>query len=75
MTSTDRIEKEVIKSGDTLIAFRIAKEWHYSYQNEIDPRIRADKWDFLRTHKPKHFYQTNEELLTSARRYGLTLIN
>jgi hypothetical protein len=62
MTSTDRIEKEVIKSGDTLIAFRIGKEWHYSYQNEIDAKIRAAKWEFLRTHKVKYYYDSNEEL-------------
>jgi len=37
-------------------------ECHYSAQSEPDAKIRQEKWEFLRTHKVKYFYETNEDL-------------
>ena len=56
-------------------AFEHNNEWHYSTAPEPDAKKRQEKWEFLRTHKVKYFYKTNEELLTSARRRGLLLTN
>jgi hypothetical protein len=50
-------------------------EWHYSTEPEQDAKIRQKKWEFLRTHNVKYFYETNEELMTSARTCGLLLTN
>lgn len=43
-------------------AFEHNGEWHYSIEPEPDAKKRHEKWEFLRTHKVKHFYETNEEL-------------
>ena len=58
-----------------LFAFENNGEWHFSTEPEQDAKIRQKKWEFLRTHKIKYFYETNEELQTNARRYGLLLTN
>lgn len=42
-------------------AFEHNGKWHYSTAPEADAKIRNDKWEFLRTHKVKHFYATNEK--------------
>ena len=42
-------------------AFEHNGEWHYSTAPETDAKIRQEKWEFLRTHKVKHFYETNEK--------------
>lgn len=65
----------IVKSGDKIIAFCIKGEWHYSSSPEPDRVIRNDKWEFLRTHKIKHYYSTNEEFMASARRCGINLTN
>lgn len=56
-------------------AFEHNGEWHYSTAPESDAQKRQEKWEFLRTHSVKYFYETNEELLTSASRCGLLLTN
>ena len=56
-------------------AFEHNGEWHYSTEPDKDAQIRNKKWEFLRTHNIKYFYETNEDLLTSARRCGSLLTN
>jgi hypothetical protein len=52
-------------------AFEHNGEWHYSTEPEPEAQKRHEKWEFLRTHRVKYVYKTNEELQTSARRRGL----
>lgn len=59
----------------TQFAFEHNGEWHFSTQPELDYKLRYEKWEFLRTHDIKHYYETNEELQKSARSRGVNLTN